>query len=141
MCWFVLLAYLAVRGHQYTVGKPSSRRRRKKRERKEGERESGSYFGIKSTVLTRSKPVPNNSWHRQEPKPLEKRSTSAKTPPPKRPSAWRTSRRQGGQKGAIFGSEQADRPRGRFTAHMVSAVTDVKGTYLPPPRLVRGFLI
>ena len=64
MCWFVLLAYLAVRGHQYTVGKPSSRRRRKKRERKEGERESGSYFGIKSTVFTRSKPVPNNSWHR-----------------------------------------------------------------------------
>ena len=31
--------------------------------------------------------------------------------------------------------------RGRFTAHMVSAVIDVKGTYLPPPRLVRGFLI
>ena len=30
---------------------------------------------------------------------------------------------------------------GRFTAHMVSAVTDVKGTYLPPLRLVRGFLI
>ena len=36
---------------------------------------------------------------------------------------------------------QATPVRGRFTAHMVSAVTDVKGAYLPPPRLVRGFLI
>ena len=84
----------------------------KKKERKEGGREGvwvvfrHQKHGVYAVKTGAEQFMP------QGPNPLhvEKRGTSAKTPPPKHPPAWRTGRRQIGQKATFFAPEQTDRP-------------------------------